>query len=409
MTFIYGNEKLSGVKAIGQHLFLSQLENNLKSFLEWGLLNIGGFINVTRSQSNIHGSQLFKLKPTVDPNYKTSQIWQTMRKDWVWETGIQYCGISSCFFCVENLGIVDELMCIDLGTQCAAAGGTYTVNSGVFDGPPTCTCVIDRGPVPDGGCSSITPLIHVGNVFAAVAQYYTNNYIEPILISGIYINNEFYPVGTDDPEYSYKVDYNNSRIVFDNQVCSSLDIQMEYAYRWAQVYTYDNAKWWQQLQYRTDENTLHFNQIRQGDFSIFSTNRIQLPSIIIESIPRGLSKPYRLGDKSLIMEQDVMCHIISENRHDRNMLIDILRLQQDKVIWLYDTNEVIKNGAYPYNIDGTLNDNRLQYDQLLNTQNYRFNKCMLKDIYASDVESFSPFLSESSVRLTLEVIFEIMN
>lgn len=332
MTFIYGNEKLSGINSIGQHLFLSQLENNLKSFLEWGLLNIGGFINVTRSQSNIHGSQLFKLKPTADPNYKTSQVWQTMRKDWVWEDNIQYSGISS-----------------------------------------------------------------------------GNGYVSPILISGIYINDMFYPVGTADPNYSYKIDYINSRIVFDNQICNSSDIQMEYAYRWAQVYTYDNAKWWQQLQYRTDENTLHFNQIRQGDFSVFSTNRIQLPSIIIESIPRGTSKPYRLGDKSLVMDQDIMCHIISENRHDRNMLIDILRLQQDKVIWLYDTNEVIKNNVYPYNIDGTLNSGRLTYKELLDSEDYRLNKCILKDIYASDVESFSPFLSESSVRLTLEVIFEILN
>lgn len=331
MTFQYGNEKFSGVSSIGQHLFLSQIENNLKSFLEWGLLNIGAFINVSIAQSNIYGNNQSILKPTSDPNFTDGQIWQTMRKDWVWEDTIQFSGVS-----------------------------------------------------PSG-------------------------YIEPILISGIYINNTFYPEGSGGPTYDYTIDYINSRIVFDNAISTSTNIKMEYSYRWAQIYTYDHAKWWQQLQYRTDDNALHFNQISQGDFSLFSNNRIQLPSIIIESVPRGMSRPFRIGDKSLIMNQEILLHIISENRHDRNMLIDILRLQQDKVINMYDTNTVIKNGVYPYNIDGSLNPSRLRYDELLSNSTYLMNKAMVKDVFASDVESFSPFLSESSVRLTLEIIFDIQN
>lgn len=331
MTFFqYGNEKFSGVSSIGEHLFLSQIENNLKSFLEWGLLNIGAFINVSISQSNIYGNSQSILKPTSDPNFDDGQIWQTMRKDWVWEDGVQFSGTSSI-------------------------------------------------------------------------------YSEPILISGIYINNIFYPEGSGDPSYSYTIDYINSRVVFDKPIPSLTNINMEYAYRWAQIYTYDHAKWWQQLQYRTDDNALHFNQISQGDFSLFSNNRIQLPSIVIESIPRGMSRPYNLGDKSLIMDQEVLLHIIAENRYDRNILIDILRLQQDKVINMYDTNIVIKNGVYPYNIDGSLNINRLKYNELLSNATYLYKKAMIKDVFASDVESFSPFLSESSVRLKLEIIFNINN
>lgn len=327
-TFQYGNEKFSGVSSIGQHLFLSQIENNLKSFLEWGLLNIGAYINVSIAQSNIHGTNPALLKPTSDPNFDDGQVWQTMRKDWVWEDSVRFSGESS-------------------------------------------------------------------------------TYSEPILISGIYINNSFYPADSPDPKYT--IDYINSRVIFDNPISISSDIKMEYSYRWAQIYTYDHAKWWQQLQYRTDDNALHFNQISQGDFSLFSNNRIQLPSIIIESVPRGTSRPYRLGDKSLVMDQEILLHIISENRYDRNVLIDILRLQQDKVINMYDTNTVIKNGVYPYNIDGSLNSNRLRYDELLSDTQYLNYKAMIKDVFASDVESFSPFLSESSVRLSLEIIFIIQN
>lgn len=329
MTFQYGNEKFSGVHSVGEHLLMSQIENNMKSFLDWGFLNIGGFINVAKAQSNIYGNPASKLKPTDDPNYTTGQIWQTMRKDWVWESNV-----------------------------------SYTKD---------------------------------------------NNTITPTNITGIYINNIFYPINQNNGAYNYKVDYINSRIIFTNPVPLNLNIDMEYSYRWLQIYNYDSAKWWQQLQYKVDANSTHFNQLSEGDFSILSTNRVQLPAIIIESISRGLSKPYQLGDKSLVMKQELMLHIVAETMADRNMVIDIIRLQQDKVIKMYDTNKVVKNQVYPFGIDGTLNSQRLQYDQLINNDDYLWSKVRLTDIFASDVESFNPFFTESNLKVSVEVIFEINN
>lgn len=329
MPYPYGNEKFSGVNSVGEHLLMSQIENNVKSFLDWGFLNIGGFINVARVQSNIYGNPPSLLKPTEDPNYATGRVWQTMRKDWVWESNITY---------------------------------TRGVNT-----------------------------------------------ITPTLITGIYINNVFYPVSTTDPTYSYKVDYINSRIIFNNAISTSTTVEMEYSYRWVQVYSYDNAKWWQQLQYKTDANASHFNQLEKGDFSILSTNRVQLPAIIIETVSRGTSKPYQLGDKSLTMKQEFLLHIVAETMNDRNMIIDILRLQQDKIIMMYDTNAVIRNKVYAFNIDGTLNSTRLNYDQIIHDNDYQWTSIRLVDIFASDVESFSPFLAESSVRFGAEVIFDINN
>lgn len=328
MSFTYGNEKFSGVNSIGEKLQLAQIENNIKSFLDWGFLHIGGFMNVARSQNNIYGNSLAKLKPVEDPNYQTGQVWQTMRKDWIWENCVVY-------------------------------------TKGFSD-------------------------------------------ISPTLITGIYINNTFYPLNTTG-SYAYIVDYINSRIIFNNPVSVSTNIEMEYSYRWVQVYNYDNARWWQQLQYKTDNNAEHFNQLGKGDFSILSNNRVQLPAIIIESVARGLSKPFQLGDKSLIMKQEIMLHVVAENMADRNTIIDILRLQQDKFINMYDTNSVIKNNVKPFNINGSLNNSRLNYDQLVNSDDYYWLTARLTDIFASSVESFSPFLAESNVKLTVEIISEINN
>lgn len=339
------NEKFSGVTNIGQHLIMSQIENNMKSFLDWGFLNIGAFTNVSRPNQNIYGNPLSKLKPTSDPNFIDGQIWQTMRKDWIWEEGISF-------------------------SQCVTPPNAFTTAT---------TC-------PPAFLQTVTP----------------------ILITGIYINNTFYPVGTTG-QYEYIVDYINSRIVFSNPIPITSVVEMEYSFRWLQIYKYDAAQWWQQLQYQSDANSEHFNQLNKGDFSILSNNRVQLPALIIETVSRGMSSPFQLGDKSLILAQDLALHIVAENMADRNKIIDILRLQQDKFINMYDTNLVIRDGIQPFFINGSLNPNILNYDILVKSPEYIWQRSRLINIFASDVESFSPFFTEATVRITAEIIFEIKN
>jgi len=77
-----------GIDNIGATLLTNHLEINMKSFLDAGFLNSGGFINIHRPVKNVHSNPLYKLYTVNDPNFKTGQIWQTARKDWVYESGI---------------------------------------------------------------------------------------------------------------------------------------------------------------------------------------------------------------------------------------------------------------------------------------------------------------------------------
>lgn len=356
MTFDIRNEKFSGVTNISTHLFMSQIETNIKGFLDWGFLHIGGFINVERPDQNIYGNPLAKLKPTEDPNYISGQVWQTMRKDWVWEKNVSY---EQCVY--PYIEPTDP------------TPTPYT---------PVCTREIE----------TLCPEIY-------------QETIEPILIDGIYIDNVFYPLNSS----MYIVDYINSRIIFNTPIDLDADVQMEYSYRWVQVYTYDNAQWWRQLQQQADNNLNHFEQPSEGDFSILSTNRVQLPAIIIETAARSQSSPWELGAKSLVMKQDLLLHIVAETMSDRNKIIDILRLQQDKVLRMYDINTVIKNSVQPFYINGTLNAHRINYGDLIWCDKYYWKTARLIDIYASDSQSFNPFLAEATVRFTAEIIFDIQN
>ena len=80
------------VAHIGNTLLNSELESNLKSFLDWSFLGIGGWSNISIPTSGAYGGTFDNLRLVDDPAYTAGQIWEAPRKDWVWETGTEYPG-----------------------------------------------------------------------------------------------------------------------------------------------------------------------------------------------------------------------------------------------------------------------------------------------------------------------------
>jgi len=141
-----------------------------------------------------------------------------------------------------------------------------------------------------------------------------------------------------------------------------------------------------------------------GDFNIPSEHRTQLPTIIVESVNRSKNLPWRLGDYSLVSEQKMLLHVISENRADRDKINDILNRQTTRVIDLYDLNKLIESGTYPLNFDGSVNNSGLEYDQILANPDYRWMKCRFKNITVSDMQFYGIDLYGSTIEITNELI-----
>ena len=78
------------VSQIGETLLMSQIESNFKTYLDWGLLGIGGFSNVSIPTSGAYGGTFDRLRLVDDPSYTLGQVWEGPRKDWVWESGVEY-------------------------------------------------------------------------------------------------------------------------------------------------------------------------------------------------------------------------------------------------------------------------------------------------------------------------------
>jgi hypothetical protein len=308
-----------GITHIGNDQLMNILETNLKQWYDWGLLKVGAWSDITLSQSGAWGGDFSQLRLVNDSYYTDGQVWEGVRKDWVWETGVDYTDVDG------------------------SGQNPLTVGTPTIDG------------------------------VAATGAYHVN-----------------YPLG---------------RIIFDTPVSTSSTVKVQHAYRNVQVYRADDAPWFRQLQFRTFRpDDSHVTQSGSGEWAIGGNHRVQLPTIILEAAPRGTSSPYELGNGSLIMKQDVLFHILAESRSMRNNLVDIIRQQSDKSIWLYDNNTVNAASAYPLDYRGELTGSNMYPDLIDEDIGYRWNRCFFANSVVSEVESIHPSLHEGIVRTTAEIV-----
>jgi hypothetical protein len=223
--------------------------------------------------------------------------------------------------------------------------------------------------------------------------------IQPIAISGIYINNSFYPTGVPGP-YSYNVSYPLGRVYFDNPINIKSTVQLEYSYKSYQWLT-ASVQWFRQLSQRLSRiDDRQFNFFGSGVWSIFGDSRVQLPAVVVESLPRRDFKPKMIGGGQWCY-QDVLFHIFAETPYDRNTALDIITYQNEKRFFMFDKNLVNAANASPLTIDGYLSNGGNTYPYLVN--NYLWTSAIIWGASSNQSTNDAPFLYQSVVRITLEI------
>ena len=307
-----------GVSNISQDFLLNILESNFKHYFDWAFLTIGAWFDSSVDEYNFYSSsnQHSTLVLVDDQSYDAGQVWQGIRKDWVWETDVEF------------------------------------------------------------------------------------NSTSPISISGIFIDGVF---NEYNDSCGYTINYPEGRIIFDTAQSTSSTIQLNYSYRNIQTYRSNDNLWFNTIQYQTF-NTANpdITRSEDGSWSISGNQRIQLPAIVIESVPRSRSRPFELGNDNLLIEQDISFYVLAENKNDRNKLLDILRLQQDATIWLYNTNSLAKDDNYPLKHNGDLKTNALMYPDIVNQ--YKWRKCWIKNVSLFELDSINHNFHQGLARATIEII-----
>jgi len=225
--------------------------------------------------------------------------------------------------------------------------------------------------------------------------------VEPIAITGVSVGGTTY--GTGDATYAHHYNYPLGRVVFDTAISTTSAVTLEYSYRNVQTYIADQAPWWDEIQQnslRVDDT--NFDEIGSGNWGILSNHRVQLPAIVVEAVPRRTFTPYQMGGPSQFVYQDVLFHIIADTRWWRNNLVDIVSLQKDTNIMMYDNNTVAQSGAYPLDYRGMLVDSSKSYPCL--AADYAFKHMRFFNCVVTELNTLNSRLYQGTVRATFELV-----
>lgn len=74
-----------GIESISKPSFTDVLSSNLINYLDYGFTDIGGFFNVRLNTDGQYGGKRDVLTPLNDPRFPQNKVWQSRRKNWVWE------------------------------------------------------------------------------------------------------------------------------------------------------------------------------------------------------------------------------------------------------------------------------------------------------------------------------------
>lgn len=310
------NIGLKGINSVFEATLNNELQDNIIEFLDWGLLEKGNYFNVTLNEESPDGKNYSILQPSSNDNFPQYTAWEGFRKNWVWQSGINY-----------------------------------------------------------------SPAPIVGN----------NQNIPGI--SGIYINDQFYPTSTSGT-YHYSIDYYNGRVVFDNPLPSNSVVKAEYSYKYINIIYANSLPWIREIKQRTlDANS--------EELAIPPELSVQLPAIAIEVVPKRTMRGLQLGGGQWVAT-DVLFHCIAEDELTRNQLIDIISFQNDRTLVMFDSNAIIASGESPINYRGSPAPNALRYPDLI--AKYGSKKMRFQNSIVQSMDLIQTNFYAGIVRTTVEVI-----
>lgn len=223
-------------------------------------------------------------------------------------------------------------------------------------------------------------------------------------VSGVYINNAFYPTTTTGI-YSYDINHPLGRVIFDSAISSTSIISCSFSYKYVHVSEFSGLGWFKQIQ-RNSELSENENFINNsGEWNILSDNRVQLPAIGIELVPRRKLEGFALGGGRVI-STDFILHCVAEDSYTRDLLVDVISLQDELVFNTYDLDDISLNDSFPLNYNGVPVSGALTYPNLV--KSFPGNRIRITNTAFDSIYSLDAGLHIGSVKITTEsVVFGV--
>tara|TARA_B100000519_G_C14248266_1_gene441011 strand:+ start:1512 stop:2540 length:1029 start_codon:yes stop_codon:yes gene_type:complete len=229
-------------------------------------------------------------------------------------------------------------------------------------------------------------------------------------VSGIFVDGNFQPA-SGAGTYAYHIDYPNGRVVFDTAISTTSTVTAEFSHKWVDVIR-ANSDFFREVQYRSFRADGDFTLTGSGDYSQLAENRLQLPVIAVEMVQGRNLEPYALGTMTHYVNTDVLFHVMAEEDYTRDKLLDIVSLQEEKTILMFDSDRIGRNDAFPLDYRGMVKNDALRYPELVKPSGesgYRYggvsgSVMTFKEATVQVSDAFNENLYHGVVRMNTEVI-----
>ena len=246
------------VRHYGEPLVIRQLEVNTKHYFDWAFLKIGAWNNVDNSSSGIYGGNFYNLREVDDSGYGDNRVYQSIRKDWIYETGVNYCSPLTPVSSVDyNVAQSRNQVFTNYNHNFSSGDSVVIENNSVYNGSYT---VHDLS-----GSESFYLTSNINSGEGTGGSVY--GVYNPVTPPKIYVDGTLRTTG--ESNYSHYINYPLGRVIFDDDQSTST-ISADYSYRAVQTYISDDLPWFFEVQYDSlDPSNLHWTQnIASGDFDV---------------------------------------------------------------------------------------------------------------------------------------------
>lgn len=186
----------------------------------------------------------------------------------------------------------------------------------------------------------------------------TNVPSPPIVCSGLLIEGAFR--GTGDPDFGHTIDFQNGRVIFNSPQSSDLQVNAAFSYREVRIgfehdFNQQHRLGYLESKYATNPGTSMQIVYPSGQAQPF-------PAVFIEINEREF-EPFELGNRSLQIIDQVVCHVWALNDMQRDNIVDTLTAQMRKALPILDFNQA------PLPLSGifnTLSPEYIPYQTMLN-------------------------------------------
>lgn len=222
----------------------------------------------------------------------------------------------------------------------------------------------------------------------------------PIRVSGVFVNSTFYPSSTSG-QYSFIVNYPAGRIVFNNPIPTTSIVQCSYSAKWIMWDLAESSYFREAIHQAYNAGDPTYLQFGSGNWQQLYPARVQYPFVAIEVVDADLGPGYELGGGTWL-NQDVLFHVFTETRSDRNKICDIIFNQNLKNIFYYDIATAAAMSLFPLDQNGSIAPLARNYPQLVNDPALRLGfKVYFNKTTKQIVNQLSPKIFHGVVRTTM--------